>query len=121
MNRTVSFTGNFYSFKGAVEELNKFVNANVEELREIYEKVKNDPSTSSSAKNLETAINELENKKGDIEDLRDAYQKVADENNITDTLKKYISDTKDTLSVRYALLINFNKCCNQMNNFYSTI
>ena len=121
MNITVSFTGKFYSFKEAVKELNKFVDANIEELKRISEKVKNNPNTSSSATNLENAINELESKKGDIEDLRDAYQMVADEDNITDNLKKYISDTKDTLSVRYTLLINFNKCCNQMNNFYSTI
>ena len=77
-----------------------FADANIAELRELLDKVNKNPAVQSLANNLSTAINNLEGNQSAIIVLRDAYHEVADQNQIPDTFKNYISNAKNTLSVR---------------------
>ncbi|KAM7539656.1 hypothetical protein Aperf_G00000045732 [Anoplocephala perfoliata] len=95
----VEVFSNFYKIydaSGAVDELNKFADANMTGLSALADSVKN--CQGNLRGNLEKNITALETALPNIKLLRDAYQGVADHSNITKKLQNFINDTVAVLT-----------------------
>ncbi|KAM7541526.1 hypothetical protein Aperf_G00000045842 [Anoplocephala perfoliata] len=92
----ISIFSEFYNASGAVDELNKFADADIEGLSAFAELVKD--CSPSLQEDLNKSIWALETAMSNITRLRDAYQGVANHSNITKELDNFINVAEAVLT-----------------------
>ncbi|KAL5104206.1 hypothetical protein TcWFU_001526 [Taenia crassiceps] len=88
-----------YNASGAVTELKKFTEVNMQALQNLKNEVSTKLPNSNVSKKLEATIEELKQNQSNIMDLQTGYQGIADQSKLPNELEKYIDGAVKTMEL----------------------